>query len=229
MSDVYGVGPSSYDPAVTDPALQVPTGTPGIPAIPPDLASTAAAAAGGPVVALLLQVATILGVNPTQLASAVVANPEAVSAELDATGVPGPDATAGAAADTGVGEALVGSAPIDYGYDPTSGLGAGVQPGLSAPSVSAPLPQDAPAAGTGTDVGVVPTAQAAPPTSGDLGALLAGVVPPDVPTPPQIGGGGAPQPNSIQRTGMDEIIRAALAVARPQSQGLTLNDAIRRS
>lgn len=181
-----------------------------------------------PITGFLLQVSQMLGINPIQLATSIVRDPEGTAAGLDAAGTPGPE-SAGAAPGDGVGEALMGSEPIDYAYDPTAGIGVGVQPGLSAPSVGAPLPQDAPAPGTGTDTGVVPAANAPPAQGTPIGALLSGVVPPDAPTPPQIGGGGAPSPNPIRPTGMDEIIRAALAVSQPQSQGLTLQQALRRS
>lgn len=222
MSDVFGA------PEVRQitPGL-FPLGTGATPVVPP-LSAPPAGAANGGLLPILVNIASMLGINPTQLASSIVANPEAVADGLDQAGAPSPDVVAGAP-DTGVGEALLGSEPIDYKYDPTAGIGVGVQPGLSAPPIGAPLPQDAPVSGTSSDTGVVAAGNAPPAAPGDLGALLSGVTVPDAPQPPQIGGGGAPQPNAIRPQGMDEIIRAALAVARPESQGLTLQNAIRRS
>lgn len=228
MSDVFGatgpevrqIGPA-FPPGPPMPEGSTLSAPPGPPTIP---GAGIAAMAGNPIGGYLMQIATMLGINPIQLASSIVQSPEAVAEGLDAAGAPSPDA--GGTADAGIGEQLTGSQPIDYGYDPTAGMGVGVQPGLSSPPV--PDPASMPAAGTGTDVGIVPTAQAAQPTGDSIGALLAGVRPPSTPQPQAISSPGAPNPNQIQTTAMDDVIRAALAVAKPGASQLTLQDAVRR-
>ena len=159
--------------------------------------------ATNPVIGMLLQAASVLGINPYQLASAVTQDPEGAAGVLDGAGVPGPDAAAAAGGDPALGEALVGSqaaGPASIDLLPAEG-GAGVVPGANTPG------------GQGGET---------------LRSVLSGVVAPKPPTPPQLGTPGVPQPRGIDGPTLDALVQSALRVAQPQAQAMTLDKAIRR-
>jgi len=167
----------------------------------------------------LLMVAGGLGLNPTQLAAAVVSNPEGAADVFDGAGMPTPDAAA--AAESGLGEALIGSEGHHYDEDPTA---TPPQPGLSSPMVPSPTIDLVP----GQDPGVVAAGNAPPEGAPDLAKILSGVQAPAPPQAPQLGTPGVPSPRSIEGPTLDELIRGALGVAAPSTNAITLANTVGR-
>lgn len=223
MSNVMGVGGGAGAPLGQPEVNQIPFPTLGAagptPAMP--LPTGSAMPSVSQITSFLLSVAQTLAINPVQLGAALVRGPEAVAEVFDSVGAPSPAAAEAPVVQDPLGEALIGSQPKDYAYDP---LTEGPLPnGQTSPSAAYGLDLTTPAGdATPPTVETAPMGAPAPPGQ-DLAALLSGVRPPDTPAAPLPATPSAPRPNAMQTTGMDEIIRAALAVGKPQAANLTLS------